>query len=181
MLSTRWRSKIWASLSPLLLSFKHCAVCLFQRHKAGYFQRHLELNYWVKQVNWQGLSAQLCLTLCNLMDCSPPVSSVHGISPSKTNWSGLPFPPPRIFLTQESNLCLLYLLYDGGFFTHWAIRGAFPSKGSDICSKFNLLSHHLCRTTLQDWVQGHKWGRALKKGLNHLQEWRTGSILNAQQ
>ena len=25
------------------------------------------------------LVAQLCLTLCDLMDCSPPVSSVHGI------------------------------------------------------------------------------------------------------
>ena len=28
--------------------------------------------------------AQLCLTLCNLMDCSLP-----------GYWSGLPFPPPR--------------------------------------------------------------------------------------
>ena len=26
-----------------------------------------------------GSVAQLCLTFCNLMDCSPPVSSVHGI------------------------------------------------------------------------------------------------------
>ena len=29
------------------------------------------------------LAAQLCLTLCNPMDCSPPVSSVHGDSPGK--------------------------------------------------------------------------------------------------
>ena len=28
-----------------------------------------------------GLVAQSCLTLCNLMDCSPPGSSVHGDSP----------------------------------------------------------------------------------------------------
>ena len=30
---------------------------------------------------------------CNPMDCSPPSSSVHGIS-RQEYWSGLPFPPP---------------------------------------------------------------------------------------
>ena len=39
------------------------------------------------------LVAQLCLTLCNPMDCSPPGSSVHGIS-RQEYWSGLPCPPP---------------------------------------------------------------------------------------
>ena len=40
--------------------------------------------------------AQSCLTLCNSMDCSPPGSSVHGISQARTpEWeSGLPFPSP---------------------------------------------------------------------------------------
>ena len=35
-----------------------------------------------KNRNYTGvdvLIAQLCQTLCNLMDCSPPGSSVHGI------------------------------------------------------------------------------------------------------
>ena len=36
-------------------------------------------------------AAQLCLTLCNRMDCSPPLSM--GFSRPE-NWSGLPFPPP---------------------------------------------------------------------------------------
>ena len=36
---------------------------------------------------------QLCLTLCDPMDCSPPGSSVHGISQARIlEW--LPFPPP---------------------------------------------------------------------------------------
>jgi len=35
---------------------------------------------------------QLCLTLCDPMDCSPPGSSVHGVS--RQYWSGLPFPIP---------------------------------------------------------------------------------------
>ena len=37
--------------------------------------------------------AQLCLTLCDPVDCSLPGSSVHGIS-RQEYWSGLPFPSP---------------------------------------------------------------------------------------
>ena len=40
-----------------------------------------------------GLVAQLCPTLCNPMDCSLPVSSVHGIS-QEEYWSGLPVSSP---------------------------------------------------------------------------------------
>ena len=36
---------------------------------------------------------QLCLTLCNAMDCSLLGSSAHGIS-RQEYWSGLPCPPP---------------------------------------------------------------------------------------
>ena len=39
------------------------------------------------------LGAQLCLTVCDPMDCSPPGSSVHGIL-RQGYWSGLPFPSP---------------------------------------------------------------------------------------
>ena len=38
-------------------------------------------------------SFQSCPTLCDPMDCSPPGSSVHGIS-QEEYWSWLPFPPP---------------------------------------------------------------------------------------
>ena len=38
-------------------------------------------------------SLQLCLTLCDLMDCSPPGSSVRGIL-QQEYWSGLLSPPP---------------------------------------------------------------------------------------
>ena len=34
---------------------------------------------------------QLCLILCDPMDCTSPVSSVHGFS-RREYWSGLPFP-----------------------------------------------------------------------------------------
>ena len=38
------------------------------------------------------LVAQLCLTLCNPMDCSPPGSSVHGISQARIlEWVAISF------------------------------------------------------------------------------------------
>ena len=39
------------------------------------------------------LAVNLCPTLCDPMDCSPPGSSVHGILQAKT-LDGLPFPSP---------------------------------------------------------------------------------------
>ena len=38
------------------------------------------------------LTAQLCLTLCNSMDFSPPGSSVHGILQARIlEWVAIPF------------------------------------------------------------------------------------------
>ena len=37
---------------------------------------------------------QSCLTLCNPMDCSPPLSSLHGILQARI-LEGLPYSPPR--------------------------------------------------------------------------------------
>ena len=54
------------------------------------------------------LVAQLYPTLCDPMDCSPPGSSVHGVSPGKnTGVSGHAL-IQRIFLTQALNLGLLH-------------------------------------------------------------------------
>ena len=39
------------------------------------------------------LVTQLCLTLCDSMDCSPPGSSVHGILQAEY-WGGKPIPFP---------------------------------------------------------------------------------------
>ena len=47
----------------------------------------------LKGVKVKVLVAQSCPTICEPMDCSPPGSSVHGIS-RKECWSELPFPPP---------------------------------------------------------------------------------------
>ena len=57
--------------------------------------------------------AQLCLTLCNPMDCSLPGSSVLGDSPGKNTGVGCHAFLQEIFPTQESNLCLLNSLLIG--------------------------------------------------------------------
>ena len=44
--------------------------------------------------NYVCVRIQLCSMLCDTVDCSPPVSSVHGNSPGKEHWRGLPCPPP---------------------------------------------------------------------------------------
>ena len=53
---------------------------------------------------------------CNLIDCGPPGSSVHGIS-RQENWSGLPFPSSGDLSTQGLNLCCLHWQTDFFFFT----------------------------------------------------------------
>ena len=49
------------------------------------------------------LVAQLCLTLCNLMDCSPTGFSVHGDSPGMNTEVGCHALLQGIFPTQGSN------------------------------------------------------------------------------
>ena len=49
------------------------------------------------------LVIQLCPTLCNPTDCSPPGSSVHGDSPGKDTGVGNLFLLQGIFPTQESS------------------------------------------------------------------------------
>ena len=43
-----------------------------------------------------------------------------GILTSQEYWSGFPWPPPGIFLTQKSNPCLLWLLHCTRILYHWA-------------------------------------------------------------
>ena len=49
------------------------------------------------------LIAQLCPTLCNPMDCSPPGSSLRGNSPGKNTGVGCQALLQGIFPTQGSN------------------------------------------------------------------------------
>ena len=72
---------------------------------------------------------QSCPTLCNLMDCSPPGSSVHGIFKARNTGVSCHFLLQVIFPIQGLKLCLLYLL-------HWQaepvslVPPGKPSRGS---------------------------------------------------
>ena len=54
------------------------------------------------------LVAQLCLTLCDPMDCSPPGFSVRGDFPGKNTGVGCHALLQGIFQTQGLNPCLLH-------------------------------------------------------------------------
>ena len=64
---------------------------------------------------------QSCLTLCDLMDCSPPASSVHGILQARIlGWIG-DFPHPGIKALSASSSAVA-----GRFFTTsttWEVLG----------------------------------------------------------
>ena len=55
------------------------------------------------------LVTQSCLTLCDSIDCGPPVSSVHGIFPGKNTGVDCHSLLQGIFLTQRWNWHVLRL------------------------------------------------------------------------
>ena len=70
---------------------------------------HLQNQYWSVSCSLVlCLVIQSCLTLCNPMDCSPSISSVHENSPSKYSGVSSLSPLQGIFPTQESNWGLLH-------------------------------------------------------------------------
>ena len=88
-----------------------------QRHPDGQEAHEMMVN--ITNYCCCCLVSKLCLTLCDPMDCSPPGSSVHGISQARINWSGLPFPP----LADHPNPGIEPILA-GGLFYHWTTREA---------------------------------------------------------
>ena len=85
------------------------------------------------------LIAQLCLTLCDPTDCSPPGFSVHGNSPGKNTGVGCHTLLQGIFLTQGSNPGLLHcrqILY------------CLSHQGSPYDPAIPLLGMHTEKTTI---------------------------------
>ena len=64
-------------------------------------------------------TCQLCLTLCDPMDCSLTGSSVHGDSPGKNIGVGCLTLLQGVFPTQGSNPHLLWLLHSRWILYHW--------------------------------------------------------------
>ena len=87
------------------------------------------------------LVAQLCLSLCNPKDCTPPDSSVHAISHARVpEWVTIPF--ARGSSQPRNRTRVSYIT--GRFFTVWATREAWG-----------------CR--IQAEVNGEKWSDVNKR------------------
>ena len=91
-------------------------------------------------INGMCLVAQLCLTLCDPRDCSPPSSSVHGDSPGKNTGVGC----------------------------HALLQGIFPSQGSNPglphCRQILYRLSYLGSLRILEWVaypfiRGPSWPR----------------------
>ena len=54
--------------------------------------QEIDIEYCYEKVKVKALVTQLCPTLCDPMDCSPPGSSLHGISHTRIwEWVAIPF------------------------------------------------------------------------------------------
>ena len=79
------------------------------------------------------LVTQLCLTVCDPVDCSPPRSSVHGILQARIlQWLAIPSPGdlPDPGIKPGSPSCIA-----GRFFTVWATRED-AKRDTDVENKF---------------------------------------------
>ena len=77
------------------------------------------LRFWKVKVKLS--IAQLCLTLCHPMDCSPPGSSVHGILQARIlEWVAIPFSRASSWPKDWTWVFCIA----GKFFTVWATREA---------------------------------------------------------
>ena len=82
------------------------------------------LFFWgtITQIkSWKALVTQSCPTLRNLMDCSPPGSSVHEISEARIlEWVAVSFSWEYSWPRDQTQVSCIA----GGFFTIWVIREA---------------------------------------------------------
>ena len=101
------------------------------------------------------LVTQLCLTLCDPMECSPQGSSVHGISQARMlEWVAISSSRGSSQPRARTRVSLI----KGRFFTNWTTREAQPNPGSH--SKHSTASHVGRLTSQIDaghrLVQGHR-------------------------
>ena len=97
-----------------IIKFLHFWLWIIQ----FYNKNKLNLQ-WSLQLLWVYLVAQLCPTLCNPMDYSPPDSSVHGIFKARIlEWVAMP--SSRESFQPRDGIQVSRIA--GGFFTIWATR-----------------------------------------------------------
>ena len=74
-----------------------------------------------RKVEKEKLVTQLCLTLCDPMDCSPPGSSIHGILQARVlEWVAISLSMGSSWPRDQTRVSCIA----GGFFTIWATKEA---------------------------------------------------------
>ena len=106
-----------------------------------------------------GCVAQLCLTLCNPVDYSPPGSSVQGILQAGIlEWAAILFSrasfPPR----DQTRVSYVFCI-SGRFFTIWATREALTQVGPSLRNKQSTPASlewkcHAWQSPHHSWVMG---------------------------
>ena len=94
-------------------------------------------------------SHQLCLTLCDPMDCSPPGSSVHGILQARIlEWVAIPF--SRGSFLPGDQTCAAYIsCIDGGFLTTEPPGKSFPEATTfQLVTLKNMYGLNVARNSL---------------------------------
>ena len=119
----------WAIVCPSCHPVKRLTYISFMK-------QYLKVNLYT-HMGVCAKSLQLCPTLCDPMDCSPPGSSMHGILQARIlEW--VVMPSSRGSSQPRDQTCVSYLA--GGFFTDWATW-----EGGEA-------PHHCQRGKLVFWV-----------------------------
>ena len=106
---------ILALILPLL------SLCLSPSNPVLAGSQVYSIHFWTPWFYVVVLVDQSCLTLCGLMDCSPPGSSVHGILQARVlEWVATPFSRGSAWPRDRTR----FSCTAGGFFTVWATREA---------------------------------------------------------
>ena len=114
-------------------------------------------------------SLQLCLTLCDPIDSSPPGSSVPGFS-RQEHWNGLPFPSPmhesakwKWSRSVVSNSSRPHRLQPTRLLCPWDFPGKSTGEGChrllpSICwtKLFTVLVTQSCSTLCDPWIVAHQ-------------------------
>ena len=125
--SNAFFGKFLQTSRPYILPSSHFSMLQKAKHQENGISTCVLFNLYT--LCMKVLVTQLCLTLCNPMDCSLLLSMEFS---RQEYWSGLPFPSPGIFPTWGLNLDLVHC---SRFFTVWATR--------DAWSKYEFASQHL--------------------------------------
>ena len=102
---------MWKKLWNFLIKSNRLVSITQQLHSWTFIpekEKHIYINTCAQLFLHVCSVAQSYQTLCDPTDCSPPGSSVHGISPGKNTAVGCRF-LPLIFPVQGLNPCLLQL------------------------------------------------------------------------